>query len=207
MGGDAAMGSAGEGDAGGAEMLVSYHITSHANWEKIRVEGMVPYPIDGPGVAEMMRRHLGHNWGIWAWADIPRGISLLGCVMDRVGHKHTGEVVLLRLECDPAERFVVPDPDPLVTYRFSHRGSFHHPRNPEAWVYHEREQYRILTNPIPPGRIALLADWDLPRMLEDAIDPEGRFGVRRDGGITTISRETTVAALVALAHDRETGDR
>jgi hypothetical protein len=145
-------------------VIIGYHLTSRGHWDSIRRGGLQPYPIDHPEVAALLRATCGTDRAIWCWTEPPAGVDLLGCVFDRVAHKHATEIVLVRAEF-PAADLAGPT-RPGESWKMTHRGSIAHERRRDAWVYHEARPYHLVLRPVPPGRLTLAARWDLVALLE-----------------------------------------
>jgi hypothetical protein len=133
-------------------MKKGYHYTSAANWESIKTEGLIPYLIRKSEVEEYFP---GGVQGVWLWANELKGLSHAGTVIFHAAKKATPNVVML--EVAYRERDVLCFAGDSA--RFLHDGHLH------ELVYHTDEPGIILTKPVPPGDIRLIAQYDLVELL------------------------------------------
>lgn len=152
--------------------MIGYHFTTAENWQKIRVEGLVPYklPRHQAGLASVLAVE-GYHKVIWLWPEVPAGADLVGCIIDRVTAKHDTRLVLLAVRYEPDE-MIAGTRDGRCRWSLNHDGSIGHPCRDDEWVYHKRVPFVLLRDQVPPERIRVVGDFDLVKLLENNLTPE-----------------------------------
>lgn len=134
--------------------MIGYFYTSEANYEKIKIDGLVPPEIDYEGVLEICSGTVG-NWLLKARQN---GAQLLGILLDQFAANRSWESVELEIEFteeDCLKRLDSGDSIELLkTVGF------------RGWIYHNDETYVLVSQTILPSRITLLSTFDLHNALE-----------------------------------------
>jgi len=174
--------------------MIGYHLTSEKNWKAIADGGLVPYRnpnFDLVVDAGALRGLTIPRKGIFLWSELPDGVDLAGCVFDRFVKLASSRIVLLEVRYRKAEAISEdctcrragqdPDPDcPNDHWRLRHVGSFYRDegergRQNHAY-YHRARPFVVLTEPVQPGRIKLVATFDIAQMFRARVPVERRKG-------------------------------
>lgn len=128
--------------------MIGYHYTSAANYERIKTEGLAPYWIKKKDLELWFREGI---HGIWLWKHDLSGAEHLGSVLWQLMTKASTDIVKLRVEYEAADQY----------NQYGCPVEIRHDGRLGAWSYHDRVPAVLLANPVPPERIALVAQYDL----------------------------------------------
>jgi hypothetical protein len=140
--------------------MIGYYLTSYENWKKIQIKGLIPYETRKKLLAEVITKETGSNKAILVWKNRPKGINLLGCILDRLCQKHSYHIVLIKVTYNSSE---VLKTNPATI--FLHDGGLCHDDNPNEWIYHTDEPLNVLIKTIPPLQLKLIQEWNLVEMV------------------------------------------
>lgn len=74
--------------------MIGYHYTSAENYEQIKVEGLIPYPLTNPNLVD---NPLIPSRGIWVYCHPQPPLSHAGCIVWQAVRKKTDRVAYLRV--------------------------------------------------------------------------------------------------------------
>ncbi len=148
--------------------MIGYHITVFSRWEKIRIDGLIPYQLHPrhqdmrdqiPGLPEKI---------IWLWRDLGEPSDVCGVCIDRA-MKFFVELRFVVLKV----RFKKTDLVRCPGYSFCHVGSIEHTDGNE-WVYHDDAKMFLLKNQVKPINIKLLTTIDFNGYVERRLNRKKR---------------------------------
>ncbi len=128
-------------------MAIGYHYTNWICWQQIQVQGLRLYPIRHPEVTEVM--DLDSVMGIWSWQHPLKGDSHVGSIIYQMAKGHL-RVVQLKFTY-PAKIELGPPGETIL---------LHHTGTIGELNYHHGETAVILTKPLPPEDIVLIAEYN-----------------------------------------------
>lgn len=134
--------------------MTGYHYTTAGNYEKIRAEGLTPYWIRKKDLELWFKDGI---HGIWLWKNDLSGNDHLGSVLWQLMTKASTAIVKLRVEYEEADQYVRHG----CAVEILHGGRL------GEWHYHDRVPAVVIGRPIPPSRVALVAEYDLRSLLND----------------------------------------
>ena len=124
--------------------MIGYHYTTYANWLKIKKQGLIPYMIEHDEILDTLKKPI---WGVFLWQRRQRGISHLGCLLDRMIKKKSPKLVLLKARYNKNDILEQIGDD---TISLDHTGEL------GEWVYHKSEPVVIVKVKIPVKNIELI---------------------------------------------------
>jgi len=123
--------------------MIGYHYTSAKNYERIKGEGLIPYPLSHPAIKAEPAIP---NKGIWIYVERPDPLSHAGLLLWHATTKSNSHVVLLEVHYN-LEDTRVPDGRTLSLY---------HDLSIEHRVFHVAELARIIFSPVVPEDVVLI---------------------------------------------------
>lgn len=135
---------------------VGYHYTSWTNWEKIKKEGLIPYPMTNHEVTRVVGNGLK---GIWIWQERLDPLAHAGAILHQLAMKADPKVVRLSVRFDWWTDTLFEGP---LMVSVGHDGTI------EKFQYHWNGKHKavIVTKPIPPERIELAGIYNVVERLQ-----------------------------------------
>lgn len=138
-----------------------YHYTSQENYKKIRMEGLLPSPINNKDVLVVCRG----TEGSWLFQNRQKEEALFGQLIDLLAKTQSWKFVELGIDfeiTDCLKALQVGN-----TLLLKHKGSC------GSWIYHKDEPIIIISKVIPVCQIELLQVFNLRNAIVDIL--EGPF--------------------------------
>lgn len=139
--------------------MIGYHYTSYDNWLEIKKKGLIPYEIH----KREIRRYFPDKkiMRVWIWTKRFHGVPHAGSVLYQLAYRSNPHVVLLSVDITGLD---------ILRYHWPYGGwgdvNIFHDGHIENWTYHTGEEQSVLvTQRISPGRIHLLKDYDILKLL------------------------------------------
>lgn len=133
--------------------MIGYHYTTKSNWEKIKIQGLIPYEVHKDELKKYFPRGVK---AIWVWRKSFRGLGHTGSIIFQA-QKGDTSIVKLKVEYDFAD-----------ILRSGHRiVEIQHWGNVGNLLYHTgNEKAYLITEKILPEKIKLVKEFDLIKLLK-----------------------------------------
>ena len=132
--------------------MIFYHYTSAENYEKIKVEGLIPYWIKKADLEPFFPEGI---YGIWLWRKNLSGQEHTGSVLWQLMTKASTNVVKLEVEGEEENLYQL----------YGTNITIQHDGRLGRWYYHDAVSAVVMPKPIPPSNIKLVGAYDLIERL------------------------------------------
>lgn len=139
--------------------MTGYHYTTYSNWQKIKIEGLKPYPITD---AEVISQTKKIPIAIWFFKNNPTGLNHVGNVILKAIKKREMHIVKLKCVFNKEDVYKTPKGQSV---EISHDGSLD-----DKFYFHRDEPAILVVKKIPISNIRLMGVWDILEKLREIND-------------------------------------